>query len=202
MQTQQHEVTRLLGAWRHGDTKALDQLMPLVYGELKEIAARYFRRETPGHTLQPTAVVHEAFFRLMQQDGVEWQSRAHFMAVAAMMMRRVLIDYAKVSRAQRRGGGVNAVLLEDSMALSEDKTIDTLIVDEALAELEALDPEQAKVVELRFFGGLSVEETAEVTKLFTATVKRYWRSARAFLLQRLSANRSLPNNDTGTLETD
>ena len=202
MQTQQHEVTRLLGAWRHGDPAALDQLMPLVYGELKEIAARYFRRETPGHTLQPTAVVHEAFFRLMQQDGVEWQSRAHFMAVAAMMMRRVLIDYAKVSHAQRRGGGVEAVLLEDSMALSEDKTIDTLIVDEALAELEVLDPEQAKVVELRFFGGLSVEETAEVTKLSTATVKRYWRSARAFLLQRLSANRSLPNNDTGTLETD
>ena len=190
-----HQVTRLLGEWRHGDAAAMDRLMPLVYAELKEIAGRYFRRENPGHTLQPTAVVHEAFVRLMQQTSVDYESRAHFLAMAATMMRRVLIDHAKVARAQRRGGGADAVLLEDSMALSKDKTVDTLIIDEALAELEKLDPEQAKIVELRFFGGLSVEETAEVTKLSTATVKRYWRSARAFLLKRLS-------DDTRALEAD
>lgn len=161
--------------------------MPLVYGELKEIAGRYFRRENAGHTLQPTAVVHEAFCRLIQQTGVNYESRAHFLAMAATMMRRVLVDHARIVRAQRRGGGADAVLLEDSMALSEDKTVDMLIVDEALVELAKLDPEQARIVELRFFGGLSVEETAEVTKVSPATVKRYWRSARAFLVRRLSA---------------
>ena len=193
MQTQ-HQVTRLLGEWRHGDASALDQLMPLVYGELKEIAGRYFRRENAGHTLQPTAVVHEAFCRLIQQTSVNYESRAHFLAMAATMMRRVLIDHAKIAHAQRRGGGADTVLLDDSMALSENKTVDMLIVDEALVELAKLDPEQARIVELRFFGGLSVEETAEVTKVSPATVKRYWRSARAFFIRRLS-------DDSRALET-
>jgi len=179
------EVTQLLAELNTGDRSAVERLMPLVYGELRRIAAGYFARERGDHTLQPTAVVHEAFLRLVDQQ-VEWQNRAHFLSVAATMMRRVLLDYAKAKQADRRGGGAHKVELEEFMAVTEDRLADVLAIDEALERLGALDKDQARVVELRFFGGLSVEESAEAMHLSPATVKRHWNSARAWLHRELT----------------
>lgn len=185
----QHEVTRLLGEINSGNQAALEELMPLVYSELRKIAAGYFRFERPGHTLQPTAVVNEAFVRLVGQNA-PWQNRAHFLGVAATLMRRVLLDYAKAKKAERRGGGhARRVELEDSLAVSENKVLEVLAVDECLKHLAELDPQQARVVELRFFGGLSVEETAQVMGVSEPTVKRYWNSARAFLMREIQRER-------------
>jgi RNA polymerase sigma-70 factor (ECF subfamily) len=177
------EVTGLLAEINQGDRSAVERLMPLVYDELRRIAARYFARERGDHTLQPTAVVHEAFLRLVDQR-VEWKNRAHFLGVASTMMRRVLLDYAKAKQAGRRMG--QKISLEEGVAVSEDRLADVVAIDDALARLEGLDAEQARVVEMRFFGGLSVEETAQALAISPRTVKRHWASARAWLYREMS----------------
>ena len=176
----QGEVTRLLGELDRGDKDAANHILPLVYDELHRLARSYFRRERGEHTLQPTALVHEAYIRLVDQRA-PLESRGHFMALAATQMRRILLDYARKHQAARRGAGGQKVLLEDTMAISHQKPVDVLVLDAALDKLNALDADQSRVVELRFFGGLSVEETAEAMGVSPATVKRSWSSARAFL---------------------
>jgi len=176
----QGEVTRLLGELDRGDKDAANHILPLVYDELHRLARSYFRRERGEHTLQPTALVHEAYIRLVDQRA-PLESRGHFMALAATQMRRILLDYARKHQAARRGAGGQKVLLEDTMAISHQKPVDVLALDAALLKLNALDADQSRVVELRFFGGLSVEETAEAMGVSPATVKRGWSSARAFL---------------------
>jgi RNA polymerase sigma factor (TIGR02999 family) len=174
------EVTRLLGEIGRGQSQAVNDLLPLVYDELHRLARSYFRRERGEHTLQPTALVHEAYIRLVDQRS-PLENRGHFMAVAATQMRRVLLDYARKHRAARRGGDDQKVLLEDTMMISEQRPVDIILLNTALEKLAGLDERQAQLVELRFFGGLSVEETAEVLNVSPATVKRSWSSARAFL---------------------
>jgi RNA polymerase sigma factor (TIGR02999 family) len=174
------EVTRLLGEMERGDKDAANHILPLVYDELHRLARSYFRRERGEHTLQPTALVHEAYIRLVDQRSPV-ESRGHFLALAATQMRRILLDYARKHQAARRGAGGQKVLLEDTMAISHQKPVDVLALDAALHKLQALDADQSRVVELRFFGGLSVEETAEAMRISPATVKRGWSSARAFL---------------------
>ena len=174
------EVTRLLGEIGRGQQDAVNNLLPLVYDELHRLARSYFRRERGEHTMQPTALVHEAYIRLVDQRA-PLESRGHFMAVAATQMRRVLLDYARKHRAARRGGDDQKVLLEDTMVICEQRPVDMILLDVALGKLAALDARQAQLVELRFFAGLSVEETAEVMGVSPATVKRSWSSARAFL---------------------
>jgi RNA polymerase sigma factor (TIGR02999 family) len=180
------EVTRLLIAWNAGDRDAVERLMPLVYGELREIAERHFRRERPGHTLQPTAVVHEAYFRLVDQTRVTWKNRGHFFAIASQAMRRILIDHARARQAEKRGGKETQVTLDVGVASPEPADdVDLLALDEALVRLKALDDAQARIVELRFFGGLSIEETAEAMETSPSSVKREFRSARAWLFREL-----------------
>jgi len=174
------EVTRLLGELGRGQKDAMNQLLPLVYDELHRLARSYFRRERGEHTLQPTALVHEAYIRLVDQRAA-MESRGHFLAVAATQMRRILLDYARKHHAARRGGEGQKVLLEDTMAIAHQRPVDMIALDAALSRLAQLDPIQAQLVELRFFGGLSVEQTAEVMGVSPATVKRNWSSARAFL---------------------
>lgn len=174
------DVTRLLGAIGQGQKEAVNALLPLVYDEMYRLARSYFRRERGEHTMQPTALVHEAYIRLVDQRA-PLESRSHFMAVAATQMRRVLLDYARKHRAARRGGSGQKVLLEDTMAICEQRPLDMIQLDSALGKLAVLDTKQAQLVELRFFAGLSVEETAEVMGVSPATVKRSWSSARAFL---------------------
>jgi RNA polymerase sigma-70 factor (ECF subfamily) len=179
------EVTRLLGEVGRGQKEAINNLLPLVYDELHRLARGYFRRERGEHTLQPTALVHEAYIRLVDQRS-PMESRGHFLALAATQMRRVLLDYARKHRAARRGGEGQKVLLEDTMAICEQQPVDMILLDVALDKLAALDQDQAQLVELRFFAGLSVEETAEVMGTSPATVKRSWSSARAFLHREIS----------------
>ena len=169
-----------MGELDRGDKDAANHILPLVYDELHRLARSYFRRERGEHTLQPTALVHEAYIRLVDQRA-PLESRGHFMALAATQMRRILLDYARKHQAARRGAGGQKVLLEDTMAISHQKPVDVLALDAALDKLNALDADQSRVVELRFFGGLSVEETAEAMGVSPATVKRSWSSARAFL---------------------
>ena len=178
-------ITQLLLAWSSGDRAALEELIPVVYPELRRIAARYLRRERVEHTLQPTALVHEAYVKLVDQERARWQNRAQFFGVAAQLMRRILVDHARERAADKRGGGVRPVTLVDAMAASPDRGIDVLALDEALARLTALYPEQGRLVELRYFGGLTIEETGEVLGLSPATVKRQWAVARAWLLANL-----------------
>jgi RNA polymerase sigma factor (TIGR02999 family) len=180
------EVTGLLLAWNAGDIGAIERLMPLVYTELRGIAERHFRRERPSHTLQPTAVVHEAYFRLVDQTRVTWKNRGHFFAVASQAMRRILIDYARARETEKRGGGETQVTLDVGVASPEPvEDMDLLALDEALVRLKALDDGQARIVELRFFGGLSIEETAEAMETSASSVKREFRSARAWLFREL-----------------
>jgi RNA polymerase sigma factor (TIGR02999 family) len=180
------EVTGLLMAWNEGDPRAVERLMPLVYAGLREIAGRQFRRERAGHTLQPTAVVHEAYFRLVDQTRVTWKNRGHFFAIAAQAMRRILIDHARAREAEKRGGGETRVTLDVGIASPEPADdIDLLGLDEALVRLKDLDEPQARIVELRFFGGLSIEETAEAMETSPSSVKREFRSARAWLFREL-----------------
>lgn len=178
-----HLVTALLGKVNRGDRAAMDDLLPLIYRELHELAERAFRGERPSHTLQPTALIHEAFLRLVNQKDVEWQSRSHFVGVAATAMRRILVDHARAHDAQKRGGGSEGRLsLEEIDVRDEpDTKTDLSALDEALTRLAELDARQARIVELRFFGGLSVEETAALLDISTATVKREWASAKAWL---------------------
>jgi len=177
----QHEVTRLLIRLTDGNDGVLGELLPLVYAELRRVAAGYLRRERPGHTLQPTALVHEAYLRLVDQSQVRWQNRAHFLGVAAQMMRRILVDYARGQRAEKRGGDFQKLSLDENIDVSGERAADLVRLDEALERLAELDPQKSRVVELRFFGGLSVEETAEVLGVSAPTVKRQWRMAKAWL---------------------
>jgi RNA polymerase sigma factor (TIGR02999 family) len=178
-------VTQLLLDWSRGDGKALDELMPLVYDELRKLANSYLRRERPDHTLQPTSLVHEAYLRLVDQRHVQWQNRAHFFGIAAQMMRRILVDHAKYHAREKRLSLSRKVSLDDAIAASEPPDIDVLVLDHALNQLAALDQQQARVVELRFFSGLTVEETAEVLGISLATVKRDWSMAKAWLYGQL-----------------
>ena len=180
------DTTRLLLEIRDGDQSAAERLVPLIYDDLRALASRYMRNEPADHTLQPTALVHEAFLRLVDTDRVEWQTRAHFLAVAARTMRRILVDHARRRRAVKRGGGRKVTLVE-GLAFSEPRPLDLVALDDALAKLGRIEKRQSSVVELRFFGGLAVEEIAEVLDVSTATVKRDWRFARAWLLRELSA---------------
>jgi RNA polymerase sigma factor (TIGR02999 family) len=175
------EVTRLLAVLSGGNRTVVDQLLPLVYDELRRIAGGHLRGERPGHTLQATALVHEAYMRLVDQRNVTWQSRAHFFGIAAQLMRRILIDYARSRQTGKRGGGALRAPLDEALVVAEDRASELLALDAALQALAQVDPQQAKVVELRFFGGLTVEESAEVIGISPATVKRDWSMAKAWL---------------------
>ena len=179
------QVTDLLGRWRGGDRQALDALIPLVYDELRRIAQHYLRNERPGHTLQSTALVHEAYVRLIKQDLPQWQNRAHFFAVAAQLMRQILVDHARAYRADKRGGGACKLTLDEAEKDSQPLDVDIVALDDALKTLSMMDPQQGKVVELKFFGGLSIEDTAEVLGISSSTVKRDWITARAWLHREL-----------------
>ena len=181
-----NKVTQLLVDWRQGNGDALNALIPLVYDELRRLAHNHLNRERSGHTLQSTALVNEAYLRLVRQD-LEINNRAHFFAVSSHLMRQILVDYARRHRAAKRGDGIDKLTLNEAAALLPGKSnFDLLALDEALNELGRLDPQQTRVVELRFFGGLSIEETAEVAGISQATVKRDWASARAWLHRELS----------------
>lgn len=183
------EVTQLLSDARQGAPGAHDQLFSIVYTELRRIAANYMRRERADHTLQATALVHEAYMQLVDQTRVNWQSRAHFFGVAAQLMRRILVDHARNQGAQKRGGNAQVLSIEDNIGIASIPEVAFDELDEALNRLQALDADQAKLVELRFFGGLTVEEAAEVMGISTATVEREWRMARAWLHHQLTASR-------------
>jgi RNA polymerase sigma factor (TIGR02999 family) len=180
------EITRLLVAWGDGDESALAQLTPLVYEELHRLAHHYMSHEREGHTLQSTALVNEAYVRLIDWKNVRWQNRAHFFAVSAQLMRRILVDFARARGYQKRGGGALPIALDEVTVVSAGKGADLVALDEAIGSLAELDERQSKVVELRFFGGLSIEETAEVLKVSPGTVRRDWSFARAWLHRELS----------------
>ena len=180
-----HEVTQLLQQWSQGDDSALAQLTPLVYEELRRLAHHYMEGERPGHTLQTTALVNEAYLRLADQTNLNWQSRAHFFAVAARGMRRILVSYARSNRAQKRGGGAARIELDEAAILSPEQSQEIVDLHEALERLETLDSRKAQVVELKFFGGLNYDEIAEVLKIARATVRRDWEFARLWLYTEL-----------------
>jgi RNA polymerase sigma factor (TIGR02999 family) len=180
------QVTQLLVAWGDGDSAALDELMPLVYDELHRLARRYMNRERPGNTLQTSALVNEAYLRLVDQRDVRWQNRAHFFSIAAQMMRRILVDHARKRQFKKRGGGARRVSLDEVMIVSEERAADVVALDEALNILAEIDPRKGRIVELRFFGGLSVEETAEVLGVSPGTVMRDWTLAKAWLRRAIS----------------
>jgi RNA polymerase sigma factor (TIGR02999 family) len=179
-------ITELLEEFSTGKEQALENLLPVVYKELRRQAASYLRRERQNHTLQPTALVNEAYIRLVDQRNVRWQNRAHFFGVAAQAMRRIVIDHARTRQRIKRGGVQHAVTLDEGMLAAEARSIDVLALDEVLTRLATIDARQARVVELRFFGGLSVEETADVMSISPATVKREWSMAKAWLHNELS----------------
>jgi RNA polymerase sigma factor (TIGR02999 family) len=177
-------MTASLRAWSEGDREALEELMPMVYDELRRLARSYLRRERPDHTLEPTALVHEVYLRLIDQEQTRWQSRAHFFGIAARLMRQILVEHARSRRAAKRGGGLRLTLSKALLRI-EERSIDLLALDDALSELESIDPEKSRIVELRFFGGMSIEETAEDMGISTATIIRQWRVARAWLFRRV-----------------
>lgn len=181
-----HEVTRLLQTWRAGDDRALEQLMPIVYGELHRLARRYMAVEQSGHTLQTTALVHEVYLRLVDAKSVDWQNRAHFYAICARLMRRILVDFARSRNFEKRGGKFPHVELEEAATVAVDERSELLAVDEALTQLAAIDRRKSEVVEMRFFGGLTVEETAAALRVSPETVMRDWKLAKAWLLRELS----------------
>lgn len=185
-----HDITQLLRAWSDGDEQALETLTPLVYEELHQAAQRYMVREAAGHTLQATSLVNEVYLRLVDVREVSWQNRAHFLAVCARLMRRILIDLARSWRYLKRGGEAQQVSLDEALLVSEEPRADLLALDDALNGLSAFDQRKGQVVELRFFGGLSAEETAEVLKVSPETVLRDWRLAKDWLVRELSGGRS------------
>jgi len=185
MTTSPQEVTELLIAWSDGDSGAYEKLMPLVYEELRRLAHRYMRREREGHTLQTSALVNEAYLRLIDQKNVHWQNRSHFFAIAAQIMRRILVDYARSRRYGKRGGGAVQVSLEERLIVSANRSAEVVALDDALKSLAKIDERKSQVVELRFFGGLSIEETAEVLGVSAATVMRDWTLAKAWLLREI-----------------
>ena len=180
------EVTQLLQQWSNGQEQALDRLMPQIHDELRKLAASYLRRERPDHTLQPTALVNEAFLKLVDQRAAKWQNRAHFFGIAAQAMRRILVDHARAHSSGKRGGAFRKVPLDDANLVGSTTDVDLLALDEALTRLAVMDPQQSRVVELRFFGGLTMEETAEVMRISPATIGREWRMAKAWLSAELS----------------
>ena len=185
-------VSKLLLNWGQGDQGAREALIPLVYDELRRLARRHLRRERPDHTLQSAALVNEAYLRLIRQDQPQWQNRAHFFGVAAQLMRHILVDHARNRMAAKRGAGAPRLTLDPEIALPQQREVDLVARDDALNQLAALDEQQSRVVELRFFGGLSIEETSVVLEISPATVKREWATARAWL------QREMKNKDTST----
>ena len=183
-----NEVTQLLVAWGNGDQAARDELMPLVYAELHRLAHRHIKRERPGHTLQTSALVNEAFVRLVDQRDVHWQSRAHFFGIAAQMMRRILVDYARKRRFAKRGGNQLQVSLNEELVAANQRSAEVVLLDDALTQLAEIDERKSKVVELKFFGGLSIEETAEALGVSPGTVMRDWTLAKAWLRRAMSRN--------------
>ena len=181
-----HEVTRLLLDWSDGNQHALERLLPLVDRELHRIAHHYMRKEKPGHALQTTALVNEAYLRLVDQKNVQWKNRAHFFALSAQLMRRILVDLARKRKYAKRGGSAQQVSFDEAMAVSRERGADLVALDDALNRLAVIDPRKSKVVELRFFGGLSVEETAEALHVSPLTVKRDWSMAKAWLYNSLN----------------
>src|SRR5438128_6313747 len=181
-----HEVTGLLEAWSHGDKAALDKLTPLVYDELRRLARHYMSRERTGHTLQTTALVNEAYLRLVNRKDVHWQNRTHFFAIAATLMRSILVDHARSHAYAKRGGGAHKTELDEAMVVSQERAGEVVALDDALKELASFDLKQSRIVELRFFGGLTIEETAEVLQLSPATIKREWSTAKAWLYHELA----------------
>lgn len=180
------EITRMLIAWNQGDERARDELMPRIYDELRRLARAHLRRERAGHTLQPTALVHEVFLRLVDQSQVNWQSRAHFFGAAARLMRQILINHAEARRAAKRGGDAERISLSDVDHFTVKQEIDLIALNEALKKLERIDPQQGRIVEMRYFSGLTIEEVAEALGVAPATVKREWSAARAWLRRELS----------------
>jgi len=182
----QKQITQMLVDWGNGDQAALEKLTPLVYGELHRLARRYMGRERPGHTLQTSALVNEAYVRLIDWKNIHWQNRAHFFAVSAQLMRRILVDFARSRNYAKRGGAAQNVSFEETMAVSREKDADLVALDDALDSLARLNERQSRVVELRFFGGLELQEIAEVLKVSVGTVRRDWSLARAWLHRELS----------------
>jgi len=185
------EVTGLLLAWSQGDAAAMEKLIPVVYRELRHIAHRYMQRERSGHTLESGALVNEAYQRLIHTPNVRWQDRAHFFAVCASLMRRILVDHARAHGFQKRGGGMKPVSLDEALIVSEETSPDLLAMDDALSALTAMDERMGRVVELRFFGGLTVSETAEALHISPETVMRDWKLAKAWLMRHLSEHRAV-----------
>lgn len=184
--TSAHQVTQLLLDWSSGNQAALDKLIPLVHRELHRLAHHYMRQEKPGHTLQTTALVNEAYLKLIDQRQVHWKNRAHFFALSAQLMRRILVDHARKRKYAKRGGDAQRISFEEVMAVSHERGSDLIALDDALEKLASIDPRKGKVVELRFFGGLSVEETAEALRVSPLTVKRDWKMAKAWLFNSLN----------------
>jgi len=185
MSSSEEEVTALLRRWRDGDEAALNKLTPLVYDELHRLAHKYIRRERPGHTLQTTALVNEAYVRLVDQNSVDWQNRAHFFGVAAQVMRHILVDYARQQTAVKRGGGVGRFNLDEGLIVSKESAAELVALDEALKALSNLYPRRSKVVELRYFGGLNNKEASEILNVSETTIERDWRFARAWLFREM-----------------
>ncbi len=180
------EISQLLASWGEGEQGALRKLVPLIYDELRKVARQQLRKAPPARTLQTTALVHEVYLRLEDRQAPQFQNRCHFIAVCALLMRQILVEHERTRRAAKRGGGMDNCTLEDVHALGNGRPLDLIALDDALTDLERLDPEQGRIVELRFFGGLSIEETAEVLRLSPATVKRHWTTARIWLYQQMS----------------
>lgn len=193
------DIPQLLTAWSNGDVDALNQLMPLVYDELHQMAHRYLRRERVDHTLQTTALVNEAYLKMVGQRELQWQNRAHFFAVAANVMRQILVDYARAQHRIRRGGAAQQVSLDEALLVSNGRAAELLLLDDALHSLAKFDARKSRIAELRYFGGLSVEETAAVLQISAVTVMREWRVTKAWLLQEMSKGGP---DAAGTLATD
>src|SRR5438309_3896012 len=187
MTTSANNVTQLLVAWGNGDEAARDRLMPLVYHELHRLAHQYMNKERPGHTLQTSALVNEAYLRLIDQKQVHWQNRAHFFGIAAQLMRRILVDYARSRRYQKRGGEAQQVELNEAMIVSRERAADVIALDDALKSLAEFDERKSQIVELRFFGGLSIEETAQVLEVSPGTVMRDWTLTKAWLRKAITS---------------
>ncbi len=181
------EITRLLHSWSEGDERALEELTPILYKELHRMAHRYMRGERPGHTLQTTALINEAYLRLVRWNNVRWQNRAHFFGVSAQLMRKILVDFARSRNYAKRGAGAHVLSLDDAPAVSSDRARDILALDDALKQLAALDLRKSQIVELRFFGGLSLEEAAEILKVSSRTIRREWELAKVWLGREMSA---------------
>jgi RNA polymerase sigma factor (TIGR02999 family) len=182
------QVTQLLIAWGDGDRAALDKLMPLVHEELRRLAHHYMRGEGPGNTMQTSALVNEAYLRLVDQTNPHWQNRAHFFAISAQLMRQILVDYSRKRRSRKRGGDVHQVSLDEEMIVSEERSAHVVALDDALKCLAEIDPRKSQIVELRFFGGLSIEETAEILQISPGTVMRDWTLAKAWLRREITGD--------------